>query len=519
MKKALSSLFLLAASLLLLAQNGAVPIPVGGDRECFFDEYLLDMGRTTAGLRLHRPVYKGTVMVHDAPWEGSGCDLHNFFFDDQFAGVDGSHPEGVYRMYHLGWKIGSGAKGSKGSKTLVVCYAESPDGITWTKPDLGLQAFEGDTHNNIVVAYPLHPGNGFTPNGQGKYVPNFMVFRDDNPACLPEEKYKGITLAGKELRYFISTDGLHWAEGGVITDKGRFDTLDIAFWDERAGLYRCYIRTYHDTKDPRVVNPVRTVSYLESKDFRTWTEPVDITFDDGEEIPLYTNCMSNYFRAPQLCIGFPSRYVERTKWTGNYDELGGLQHRKDRFAIGARYGLAVTDCNFVVSRDGKHFHRFWEAFMTPGPELDTNWVYGDCFLARGFAITPNDIPGAPDELSLYVSVNHWMDEPAKLNRYTIRMDGFASLHADGKEVQAVTKPFTYTGGELHINFETSAMGYVYVTLIDAKGNRFPACETFGNAIDRKVVFDDPEAVAANAGKPVTLEFRLRDADIYSMQFR
>ena len=26
-------------------------------------------------------------------------------------------------------------------------------------------------------------------------------------------------------------------------------------------------------------------------------------------------------------------------------------------------------------------------------------------------------------------------------------------------------------------------------------------------------------VAANAGKPVTIEFRMRDADIYAMQFR
>ena len=104
-------------------------------------------------------------------------------------------------------------------------------------------------------------------------------------------------------------------------------------------------------------------------------------------------------------------------------------------------------------------------------------------------------------------------------RYTIRMDGFASLHAGGKEVVAVTKPLTYDGDELRLNFATSAMGYLFVTLIDAKGKRFASCETFGNTIDRKIVFDDPQAVAANAGKPVTIEFRMRDADIYAMQFR
>ena len=112
-----------------------------------------------------------------------------------------------------------------------------------------------------------------------------------------------------------------------------------------------------------------------------------------------------------------------------------------------------------------------------------------------------------------------MQEPAQLNRYTLRMDGFASIHAGGSETIATTKFLKYEGTNLFINFETSAMGYLFVTLIDAAGNRFATCETFGNAIDRKVVFDDPEAVAAHAGKPMMVEFRMRDADVYSMQFR
>ncbi len=99
------------------------------------------------------------------------------------------------------------------------------------------------------------------------------------------------------------------------------------------------------------------------------------------------------------------------------------------------------------------------------------------------------------------------------------MDGFVSIHADGSERIAATKVLTYDGSDLFINFETSAMGYLFVTLIDAKGKRFASCETFGNALDRRVVFDDPEAVKANSGKPVTIEFRLRDADVYSMQFK
>ena len=180
----------------------------------------------------------------------------------------------------------------------------------------------------------------------------------------------------------------------------------------------------------------------------------------------------------------------------------------------------MTDCAFIVSRDGRSFHRFREAFMRPELENDVNWVYGDCYPARGFAVTPNTVPGAPDELSLYACDNHWSaTAPSTFCRYTIRMDGFASLHADGAERIATTKCFFYEGKELRINFATSARGSLFVTLIDADGRRFGSCETFGNALDRKVVFDDPDAVKRNAGKPVVLEFRLRDADLYSMQFR
>ena len=58
-----------------------------------------------------------------------------------------------------------------------------------------------------------------------------------------------------------------------------------------------------------------------------------------------------------------------------------------------------------------------------------------------------------------------------------------------------------------------------MTLIDADGNRYPSCETFGDTIERKIVFDDAEAVAKLSGKPVTIEFKMWDADIYSMHFK
>ncbi len=186
--------------------------------------------------------------------------------------------------------------------------------------------------------------------------------------------------------------------------------------------------------------------------------------------------------------------------------------------IHPRYGLAVTDCVFIASRNGTDFHRFGEAFMRPEIENGRNWVYGDCYPARGVSITKSPFQGAPDELSMYINTNHWMGIPSTLDRYSIRMDGFASLHAGANEEHAVTKIFTFQGKELFINFETSAMGFMQFTIQDLTGNECSSCEVFGNSLDRKVHFDGKD-LASFAEKPVQMHIRMRDADIYSLQFR
>ncbi len=507
MKKSLLLPCILLASSALMAQE---VLTIGNRRECFFDNYLLDKGMTSAELLLHHPVYRGSVLIHDAPWEGAGCNYHNLFFDDAYKGIEGKNEKGTYRLYYLGWQTNSGAPNAMPGHGIVACYAESPDGINWIKPNLGYIEYNGNKDNNIVLK------SNFNHKGD---IDNFMVFRDDNPACPPESRYKGIGAGAGGLRCYNSTDGIHFTEGDVITNKGAFDSLNVVFWDAVAGLYRGYIRGFHNTSNPRIKNPIRDISYIESKDFVTWTNPKLLSFDDGEDIPQYTNVVSPYFRAPHIYIGFPSRYIERFGWNGSFEELGGKQFRQNRMKLHPRFGLTITDCTFIVSRNGQNFHRFWNAFMRPEMENNMNWVYGDCYPARGFAITPNSYPGCPEELSMYAPTNHWMDAPAQLSRYTIRMDGFASIHAGAKEAIATTKVLKYEGENLYINFETSAMGYLFVTLIDAAGKRFASCETFGNTLDRKVVFDNPEAVKANIGKPVTIEFRMRDADVYSMQFR
>ena len=53
------------------------------------------------------------------------------------------------------------------------------------------------------------------------------------------------------------------------------------------------------------------------------------------------------------------------------------EHRQRRMKFHPRYGTAVTDGQFMTSRDGRTFRRWDEAFLRPGPERRDNWLYGD----------------------------------------------------------------------------------------------------------------------------------------------
>ena len=35
-----------------------------------------------------------------------------------------------------------------------LCYAESSDGVHWTKPDLGLVEYQGNKNNNLLISGP-----------------------------------------------------------------------------------------------------------------------------------------------------------------------------------------------------------------------------------------------------------------------------------------------------------------------------------------------------------------------------
>ena len=491
----------------------ANPIDVGSRLQVMWDDCIIDAERTTASRMVHQPEYAGVAMTHERPWEGDGCDFHNIVPDSDEKGD-------FLRMYYLGWAIGCGWKdvGKRFEPWAIrVCYAESRDGgRTWSKPTLGMVDVKGSRDNNCIL----------DKKAFGFEWDNFMVFKDGNPDCPPDERYKAVFKYEEDgLWCALSADGIHFRKGWQLVREGAFDSLNVGFWDRTRGEYHLYFRGYHRVGSERNGDlDVRDVRHSVSKDFKTWSKPSLIDFGAGaEDYALYTNVEEPYFREPSIFVGFPSRYVERKAWTPNYDRLPSPDRRRWRMEKAnnggnPRYGLTVTDCVFMFTRDGRSFSRSDEAFMRPGPENPYNWVYGDCYPARTLVKTPSPV-GGDDEISLFTFDRHWSGLASNLNRYRLRQDGFVSRRATYAGQKVVTKPLVFTGSELVVNFSTSARGRMFVTIRDAFGRPIKSVELFGDKVDRVVDFADGGKVADFAGRPVVVEFDMSDADIYSFRFR
>ena len=470
----------------LLASAGpaaAQPTALGGRLEVLWDmERIASLDN--ARLTLHAPKLREVAVVHDQPWEGNVCCYHTVF-------QDGS----LYRMYYRGanWD-------KKATHAEVTCYAESDDGIVWRKPALGLIAFNGSTSNNIVWS------------GHGSH--NFTPFRDPNPDCPAEQKYKALGGNEKGLVPFVSPDGLRWRVLRVepVITKGAFDSQNLAFWDAEKRLYVAYFR---DFQKGNANSGVRAIKTCTSKDFISWTEPEWLAYEAGtKEEELYTNAILPYPRAPWIYVGFPKRFVasRATPW----DASGG----------GGIPGL--SDGVFMSSRDGRLFKRWERAFLRPGQQCE-RWVNRNNMTAWGLIETAPEFPGAPRELSLYSTENYYSKSAARLRRMTVRQDGFVSVQADEKGGTVTTKPLTFSasaGGAtmLLVNLSTSAPGQLRCEIRDETGRALPGftlaeCKAlYGDGIELPVVWKSGADVKALAGRAVSLHFELKDADLFAYRF-
>jgi hypothetical protein len=154
-------------------------------------------------------------------------------------------------------------------------------------------------------------------------------------------------------------------------------------------------------------------------------------------------------------------------------------------------------------------------------------------------------------MSLYTVANY-AQPTCHLERFVLPLDRFASVNSPYLGGEFVTRPLTFTGRSLYLNFSTSVAGGIRIEIEDASGRPIPgyrladSIELTGNAIERAAAWktgataiqktwrgdvSEPTAqityafwkggddISRLAGTPIRLRFVMKEADLYALQFR
>ena len=446
-------------------------LDIGSRRELFVDGFLIE--RLSGGVtqRLGVPVDAGPVLALDRAWEGRFS---------AYATVIRESP----RRFHLYYR-GVPTAGQDGRIDEVTCYAASQDGIHFTRP-----ALDPDGRNVILAGSP-------------PLQHNFCPFLDARPGVSEAQRFKALAGTHKSgLVAFESADGVRWRkmrEAPVMTE-GAFDSQNLAFWSAGEGRYVSYFRTFK-----KIGNiGYRWISRSTSDDFLTWSAPVEMSFGEAPPEHLYTNQTSPYYRAPHIYVALCARF-QPGRQVLTAEEARAVNVDPD-------YYKDCSDAVLLSTRGGASYDRtFLEAFLRPGLGLE-NWVSRSNYPAL------NVVETGASEMSFYVLRNY--GQPSiYLRRYTLRPDGFASIHAPYRGGELLTRPLRFAGAQLRLNFSTSAPGGIRVQIQSEAGAPLAdSVEMIGDYLDRPVAWQQSPDLSRLAGQTVRLRFSLHDADLYALRF-
>ncbi len=426
------------------------------------------------------------IVVPDRPWE-SIINVYSTLMED----------DGLYRLYYE--PHANPIEDQPDDLKAMLAYAESTDGVNWTKPTVGTVSFQGSTDNNLVYGLGLSLGRG---------AHGATVFKDDRAPA--DERYKLVHMGREdsEICVFgaVSPDGLRWtALKKPILIGYMSDTQTVVSYDEEKGRYVGYFRGWQG-RVPGQYHGRRTIAYAETDDFASWPVPQTIVTLDGADDPgadIYTNAYTRWPGVINAHLMFPAVY-ERS--------------------------LDTLQVHTMVSRDGLNWERPRRTPILTDGEPGSNWeggVYAGCGLI-GTQTGEWALPIGPKWHTH--NQGHFVEgRPANppdrgyLCRAIWRADGFTSLEAE-IEGQCTTVPFVYDGKQLQINAWTRFAGEVRVELATTsgetiKGRTFADCDPItGDALRRTVTWNGESDLSLWAGQAVRLRLWLRRARLHALQF-
>jgi hypothetical protein len=527
---------ILYTTLLAGSLFGQQPLQVGSQKQLFIDYKFIESAEGIQ-LMMQEPFQTREKLVFaDQAWEKEAS----------LGSYNTVVQEGD--KVRLWYDIRSGAPppGQKNPAFMGMAYAESRDGIHFSKPVQNLITYHGSSKNNWVLP----------PNPDQLAIGGGSVWRDENPACPPEQRYKSWTkiyprnnssIKGPH-RIFTSPDGIHWS-----LDEREFkglraaDTQPSWFWEPRIGRYIGYSREW-----VRATSGFgfRAASYNESDDLFNWDNMVMVLEPDERD---HSATPAMHVDVSQIKVQgeniMPQYQTTSAAGTGGEDQVLTPVAPMDFYGPGVfpyeGVYIALTpvfyhwkgsaneawpntsDIQLAISRDGLHFTRPGnrQPFLRPGPEgsWDSKWIYPVLRPIR-----------MGDELWIYYfGTNrdhaHRLDARATvmetaISRAILRLDGFMAAVADYTGGTLLTPLLSFKGNRLVLNLDTGAGGYALIEILDEAGKPIPgftfhnADELNGNSVNKTVTWNGNADLSSLAGQPIRLHIRMRSAKLYAFQF-
>jgi hypothetical protein len=417
-------------------------------------------------------------------------------FDDLRAHAYGEvlRDEGRFRMWYSGWSVAERDKPPRESRHYVG-YAESRDGIRWTKPQLGQVEYRGSKANNIL---------DLDYQGRGGHSP--MLVKDPAEAD-PARRYKMIVYQPRGNTLQVSPDGLRWRTVAVV-NPSRLPTGErnlAAFGDHR--------NLFFDPLEARAERRWKVFSHC------SWQAALD-----GRRLTCryWSPDLMGWTADPRNPVMDPrggSEFEQHLTSVWPHDGLYlGMFDSWDALQLQAQH--------LIVSRDGVNFvHVFPDRPViergTAGA-WDAGWVSP--------ANVPVEVGG---ELWTYYSgcaesIGPWgafYQAPMATGLATIRRDGFVSLDVErGRRSGTVTTIPLASGSapcalELSTGGTAGGRGRIFVDLLDGERVVARSLPVTGDGQRRPVSWADGGRIA-----PLRPGLRLRlrlegAAQLYSFAFR
>ncbi|MFB9571845.1 hypothetical protein [Streptomyces yanii] len=310
------------------------------------------------------------------------------------------------------------------------CYAESTDGVHWTKPKLGLVSFDGSKDNNILFEH-----------AQGTSV----LYDPADPD--PTRRYKLITLreaGGTSLCVAFSSDGIHFSDlkpWPANSPSPGADCHNLVFRDSRTNEYVLITRLWDSN--------IRVSAMSRSTDFINWSKPVEVHRGNGFDSQIYSMPVFEY---GDLYVGLASLYRDGDTTLPHYDTVD----------LALQWSINLTEWNNVAPEDS--------TFIPHGKGMG-KYPRGDFDSSVIFSSIPVEIE---DKLYFYYMGGkgpHTGWRESALGRGYIEKDKFACYGSrTGNRPSSLTSQgFNFFGENIELLVDIEEGGWVKVDLMNQGG--------------------------------------------------